>query len=107
MNIVEQSSIGIPPEVDEDDIYVTEDGYMEVAFWYHKLQDNTWRVYITSDLDYRGRDISSGVSHTHADDGTGYKHISYETINDKATAKAVSADWADFTSRYIQTGTRF
>ncbi|MDR1357750.1 MAG: hypothetical protein LBJ48_00110 [Coriobacteriales bacterium] len=107
MNIVEASSRGIPADVDETDVYMTEDGYIAIEFWYHRMQDNTWRVYIMSDIDYHGRDVSSSVSHTHSDDGNGYKHISYEAVQDKKTAKAVSADWADLTAHYIQTGTRF
>ncbi|MDR1357749.1 MAG: hypothetical protein LBJ48_00105 [Coriobacteriales bacterium] len=98
----------IPADADEEDIYATEDGYMEVAFWYHRLGEGNWRVYILSDINYHGRDSGSHPSHRYHDSTLNMHYICYDqTIRTKAEAKNVSADWADLTAHYIQTGTPF
>jgi hypothetical protein len=98
----------IPPEVDEDDIYATEDGYMEVAFWYHRLGEGNWRIYIFTDIDWNGRATGAHPTHRYYDDAQALHYICYDrTIPTKAEARDVSADWADLASRYIRTGTPF
>ena len=95
-------------EADEEDVYATEDGRLEVSFLYHNTGNEGWRIYILSDLDYGGQDTGAHETHRYYSNELRLHFICYEPrIPTKAEAKLVSADWADLTSNYMLTGRQF
>lgn len=67
----------------------------------------SWRCYIVSPLDYRGRDYSSASAHW-LSDGSPFAYICWsERIRTKDDAKAICDLWSEATERYIRRGGTF
>jgi hypothetical protein len=86
--------------------YRTADGRADYHFSFEQQSDGTWRVYILSAVDYRGR-LSDCYSTHRLNDGN-RQYICWTTpISKETDARAIAAAWADKTQRYIRFGEAF
>lgn len=88
------------------DTYRTRSGLHRFTFEFQERSDGNWRVYITSQPDYCGRDDDAYSTHRLTDGGRRYVCWTGElrTIRD---AKQVAQTWAEKTERYVRFGTPF
>lgn len=87
-------------------LYRTKDGLSDYRFSFEQESDGTWRVFILSYIDYRGR--ASDCHSTHRLNDGSRQYICWTApIYSEADARAVAALWADKTQRYIRFGEAF
>jgi hypothetical protein len=86
--------------------YRTKDGLADYHFSFEQQRDETWRVYILSSIDYRGRSDSCHSTHRLIDGNRCF--ICWTSpLHTERDARAVAATWADKTQRYIRFGEAF
>ena len=76
----------------------------DFGFDFEPLANGGWRVYIASQPRYGQRPSDQHTAHWLSDNGRRYICWT-ETLRTFEDAKAVAAEWADRTQRYIATGT--
>lgn len=86
--------------------YRTKDGLTDYQFSFEQESDGTWRAYLLTNVNYRGR--SDGCHETHRlRAGARYYVCWTNPLISESDARAVAAIWADMTQRYIRFGERF
>lgn len=89
--------------------YRTSDGSMDIDFFILYCNEEIgWRIYIISDINYKGRNESGHATHrSHYDDDT-YQCVCWlGKLSTLEEAKAVAALWGDCTAGYIKGGGSF
>ena len=79
---------------------------VDFEFSFEQAADGSFRIYILSNVEYRGRDSSCHATHR-LRDGDRYYVCWSGTIWTEAEARQVAAQWADRTQTYRKTGKRF
>ena len=88
------------------DKYRTKDGQADYSFSFERQSDGSWRPYILSQPDYRGRSPDSHSTHRLPDGGRNY--VCWRgVLRSEQDARQVAKKWADATQDYIKTGRRF
>ncbi len=86
--------------------YRDRDDYMTFEFVFINATDSiddNWIVYIITDIDYGDYPADGHSTHRLYDNRDTYNYICWdETIASFEDAKAITAMWADVTSRYIR-----
>lgn len=86
--------------------YRTKDGLADYWFSFEKQSDGSWRAYILSTVDYRGRADGCHATHRLRDGSRPY--VCWTTpLYNESDVRAVAAIWADNTQRYIRFGEAF
>ncbi len=86
--------------------YRTKDGQADYSFSLERQSGGTWRVYIETQPDYKGRESDAHTTHRLSDGGR--KYICWTApLQSLDQAKQVAAAWADATQKYIRSGSRF
>jgi len=86
--------------------YRTKDGLADFHFSFELQYDETWRVYIIEEIDYRGRADGSHETHRLSDGSRSYICWTNPLWSEEE-ARIVAALWADKTQRYIRFGQGF
>ena len=86
--------------------YRTKDGLADYHFSIEQEDDGSWRAYILSQPDYRGRPSDCHSTHRLSNDGRHYVCWTKQ-LRTEHEARQVAAAWADATQRYIRFGQSF
>lgn len=86
--------------------YHTKDGRTFYQFSVERQSDGTFRPYILTEPDYRGRDASSLKTHRNSDGDRRYVCWT-KPLQSEQAARTVAKDWAEATQEYIRTGKPF
>lgn len=75
---------------------------MMFEFVFYNMGADGWRIYIITDIDYKGKDAFSHDAHWLKDREDTYRYICWDgKIDTYEQAKAVASLWADCTYLYI------
>jgi hypothetical protein len=86
--------------------YRTKDGLADIHFSFERQSDGTWRAYILTDVDYRGRADDCHSTHRLTDGDRQYVCWT-RPLRTEQEARSVAALWADATQKYIRLGENF
>lgn len=98
----------IPDDADQTILYRTSDGSRDIKFWFKNCGDNSWRIYIMTNIDYNGRATDAHSTHRFYDSTLQMHYICWsQPICSKAGCYGVAKSWGDATLRYINEGRNF
>lgn len=84
--------------------YRTSDGSLVIDFFILYCDDETgWRIYIISDISYKGQNTDGHATHRNHYAGDTYPSVCWQgRLSTIEEAKAVAALWGDCTAQYIK-----